>query len=173
MNPICNSDTNICSSRESLNNQDVPPVGANWRAQGGIYLGVLFAHDGRPLWHLVSSETDIRDVTWGTSDSQVTIAEVLDGQANMRALVDKQANTSMGPHVQSLTWQGFSDWYIGAQEEVMLQFEVLGRKMMHQGCYWTSTSYSSASALCMGYRTTQISAKGLLKRVRPMRRVAI
>lgn len=134
------------STERPLVGLHLPPFGTVLPEQGGVFCGI-YADDSGRLRGLVTPEGDAGErgsMEWGCRGKEIEGASSLtDGWLNTHAMA--MAGSKMAKKVLAARVNGFNDWCIPAQKQLMacyLFHPAPFAKMWH----WSSTQYSATSA---------------------------
>jgi len=125
----------------------VPPLGAYWTDQGGIYAGLIRGIEGQPDQHLIIATDphgELVDVAWGKYGVDIAGARSnLDGLANTRAMAE--AGNEAAQQILTLEIDGHTDFYIPAIRELSLA-RANAPEAFARDWYWSSTQHSAGNA---------------------------
>lgn len=101
-------------------------IGAQWRSEGGIYVGVARGREGKPDYHLVVAELEQESIAW-------------------QAAMD---------WAKGLTVDGHRDFTLPTRSEQALLFANT-KDIFAEAAYWSSETYADAAgyAWCQGFIT--------------------
>jgi hypothetical protein len=126
----------------------VPTLGADFPAQGGIFLGVMPGQDGQPDYGLILC-TDpagaFKDIPWGPRGVDVPASRSdYDGLANTLAMAE--AGLDLAKRITGLSCGGHTDWYLPSRQELRLAYVSAPKRFETDDWYWTSTLDSDGYA---------------------------
>ena len=128
----------------------VPALGAEFPAQGGIFLGVMPGQYGQPDYGLIlctDPAAAFNDIPWGPRGVDVPAARSdYDGLANTLAMAE--AGLDLAMRITGLSCGGHTDWYLPSRQELRLAYISAPKPSATDDWYWTSTLYSAGYAWC-------------------------
>ena len=149
-----------------------PALGAYWPGQGGFYAGKLPAVGDRPEVHMVFSEEEVEDLTWGPRDNDVTGAKSRhDGRANTKALLASGTRHPAAQWAAAREVDGHKDFHLPSQLELFMACIQVQDKFKKEGWYWSSTQDSPNGAFVqdLEFGGSLWYGKGHAHRVRAVR----
>lgn len=142
----------------------LPPIGAVWAEQGGVFGGFVKGRDGRPVPIIVPEDIKaslISNIAWGSRGKEEPGArDDWDGPANTLALVNSKHSHPAAEKVAEARIGGYRDWYLMARREAPVLYANL--PMSELGWCWTSTESSrpECSADYAWYQHFGVGAQG-------------
>jgi hypothetical protein len=153
----------------------LPPLGAHWVEQGGIYVGLLRAPEGDCALILCDDgHGHFEDREWGPYPSTIDgAASYFDGRANTQAMA--AGGSALATDILALDLAGFKDWYLPAQAELQLARANASDHFEQGDYYWTSTQYSPGSAWVQDFEDgySDVSSKDYELRAVAVRRLVL
>lgn len=152
----------------------LPQLGAPWKGQGGIFIGIVQGDNGEPNAFLVlaTAPSSILKGIYGPREIIKGTESEHDGRGNTRALA--AAGSKIAKQALALKIDGHADFYIPARHEARLCYLNAGA-LGHDGWHWTSTQYRAygdfAWAQTFGSGNQYYSLKDDELSVRVVRRV--
>lgn len=128
-----------------------PAHGEVWPGQGGRYICTLPALLGVPARHLIASEQEAKDLTFGPSNDVPSATSQLDGPANTAALLAANGDHPAAKWAAAYTADGHSDFYLPSRLDMVMAHICAPQLFKKSGWYWTSTQISRNSAFIQGF----------------------
>jgi hypothetical protein len=130
----------------------IPPLGAYWPDQGGIYAGLIRGIEGQPDHHLIIAtdpRADFDDAPWGEYGADIAGARSdLDGMTNTRAMAE--AGNEAAQKILTLEIDGHADFHIPSIRDLSLARANVPEAFARDW-YWSSTQYSADYAWCQDF----------------------
>lgn len=125
----------------------LPPIGAVWAEQGGVFGGFVKGCDGRPVPIIVPEDIKaslISSIEWGSRGKEEPGArDDWDGPANTLALVNSKHRHPAAEKAAEASIGGYKDWYLMARREAPVLYANLPHLLGELGWCWTSTESSN------------------------------
>jgi hypothetical protein len=150
-----------------------PRIGQYWEGQGGFYAGTL--RDGDTLRHIILADAPEITAAWGADDKLIPGEfSRYNGQHNTSLIRAADCNNIVANFVYSLTVDGHSDFYWGAEYENQLISMNLPDQVSKK-YHWSSTQYSAYSAWVQDFEDgdTYIGYKVSKRAVRAVRSILV
>ena len=154
----------------------IPPIGARWIGQGGVYAGMMRGINGGRDYHLIVSDEDVGGLAYGPRGTDVPGAACKhDGFANTVALVGHAEIFPAARHAAHFEAEGKTDYYLASAREARLCVVNVPELFKEGEWYWTSTQSSAYLAFdtYFPYGTQYSYDKDYEGRVRPVRRLIL
>lgn len=120
-----------------------PAIGAYWPGQGGYYVGVIPDHVGTQPKHLIISEDEAVDVTWGgLGANEPNARSEYDGAANTRALMESRRSHPAAKWADDYEKDGHTDFYLPSRAELQAACTTMPDRFEPNDLYWSSTERS-------------------------------
>ncbi|MCY1298125.1 hypothetical protein D9M70_475970 [compost metagenome] len=153
----------------------VPPLGAVWPGEGGVYAGLVRGHGGAPDYYLIvptGDDSEFEDLAYGGRGAEIEGAgSAWDGLANTRALLASGMDCPAAKAAVGFSRDGHSDFYLPARSELQVA-EANVPEVFSKVWHWSSTQFSASYAYTMtfsgGFQDGLV--KDIEARVRPVRR---
>lgn len=151
-----------------------PALLSAWPEQGGIYVGIKAAPDGR-AWHIVAAiDHQLEDQAWGPYLVELDGAgDYHDSRANTEAMA--AGGSELAQQILALDIGGHADWALPSQADGHLLAANARHLMDQDDLYWLSTQCSADDAWYQdfGYGGQDIGSKGAELRAVPVRAIQI
>lgn len=131
-----------------------PAHGEYWPGQGGRYICTLPALSGVPARHLIASEEEATDLTFGPYGTDVAGASSqLDGPANTASLVAHEKAHPAAQWCRAHTADGHTDFYLPGRLDLVMAHICAPQIFNKRGWYWSSTQGSRSSAFAQYFES--------------------
>ena len=120
-----------------------PRVGTYWEGEGGFNGGVFAPRDGsEPRILIVDLAHMLQPKRWGKTDDVAGAANLFDGAANTRAILESDPGNEIARHVTSLEADGHRDFFLPSIFESTHLFVTVGDKILAALDGWGAWSSS-------------------------------
>lgn len=129
-----------------------PAFGEYWPGQGGFYGGTLPATPELPAQHLVFSEAQTEDLSWGPYGTEIAgVSSRTDGRANTQALLSSGHEHPAAQWAAKQTADGHTDFHLPSQAELFIALLCAPEKFKKSSWYWSSTQTSRNYAFAQDF----------------------
>lgn len=151
----------------------LPAPGTKLPALGGTLGAYMAQADGTVRALIVApAKHDCKGI-WGEYGQDVPGAHGIDGMASTVAMAE--AGSVIATTVRSLVIDGYDDWHIPSQLELLALYTQAPRLFNKNEWYWSSTQYSRYGACCQDFEYGRSRADGKYyhRRARAVRSVQL
>ena len=151
-----------------------PALLCAWPEQGGVYVGIRAAPDGR-AWHIVAAiDHQLEDQAWGPYGDKLDGADDYhDSRANTEAMA--AGGSDLAKRMLALGIGGHTDWALPSQADGHLLAANAKHLLDQDDPYWLSTQYSASYAWYQdfGHGHQNFNSKDAELRAVPVRAIQI
>jgi len=148
-----------------------PAPGEYWPGQGGRYLCTLGAMAGLPARHLIVSDSEGEDLSFGPYEEAPSASSQVDGRANTAALLATGKSHPAAQWAAVHMADGHTDFFLPSRVDLVMAHAAAPQLFNKDSWYWSSTqdSRSDAFAQDFEYGYSLWDVKGNEFRVRAFR----
>ena len=130
---------------------DPPQPGEYWAGQGGRFLCTLPALQGLPARHLIVSEGEAEDLTFGLNVDVPGAGSHADGVANTAALLAHDGEHPAAKWAAAYSADGHTDFHLPSRLDLLMAYISAPQLFQKSGWYWSSTQDSRYAAFVQGF----------------------
>ncbi|MBK7230693.1 MAG: VCBS repeat-containing protein [Saprospiraceae bacterium] len=158
-------------------------IDGNFNLKIGDYLagGIYFYHNNE--FALIAAPRDQNHTHWGCEGVEINGADssgIGSGEENTRHIIDQCNEPGIAAHqADTLTLNGFTDWYLPSINELQLMIESLydhGFGFISQNYYWSSTESNKNRAWgysTLGKQILEINKNDKFRKFHPIRKLSL
>jgi len=119
-----------------------PAHGEYWPGQGGRYICTLLASLGLPARHLIASDCEAEDLTFGPYLDVPGACSQLDGPGNTAALLASGQKHPAAAWAAAYSADGHADFHLPSRHDLLMAYIYAPKHFSEDDWYWSSTQHS-------------------------------